>query len=220
MDSCANFRKCPFVAFHARPLKSKQSWIHSVKFSKWRSPGNHADASTFSPTQTKTFPAFQPYGIHVKYCCNNSVGDIFTCRNNFNNALGIQHRNLSIAIVPIYVHLANVNLIATGIVFNIRAFCSHIGPMMAFLEHQRWIISVFDRRSIMNRLYWHNQQVGYLCFIPSVWEHRGVIATVAKQTAMISHLLPMCWATRKWSWGHVGAVWEPRINRVKLAFAL
>ena len=33
-----------------------------------------------------------------------------------------------------------------------------------------------------------NQQVGYLCFIPFVWEQRGVIAAVADQTAMISHL--------------------------------
>ena len=81
-------------------------------------------------------------------------------------------------------------------------------------EHRRWIISVFDRRSIMNRLYWHNQQVGFLCFIPFVREQRGVIAAVADQTAMISHLLPMCWATRGWSWGHVGAVWEPRIDTV------
>ena len=106
-------------------------------------------------------------------------------------------------------HVAYVNLIATGIIFNIWASSSHIGQMMAFSEHRRWIISVFDRRSIMNRLYWHNQQVGYLCFIPFVWEQRGVIAAVADQTAMISQLLPMCWATRGWSWGNVGAVWEP-----------
>ena len=178
--------------------------------------GNHGDASA---TQTKIFPTFEQYGIHAKYCYNISLGDICTCRNEFNNALGIQHRNLSIAIVP-NLRLAYVNLIASGIVFNIRAFRSHIGLMMAFSEHLRWIISVFDRRSIMNRLYWHNQQVGYLCFIPFVWEQRGVIAAVANQTAMISHLLPQCWATRGWSWGHVGAIWEPRIDRVKLAFAL
>ena len=55
----------------------------------------------------------------------------------------------------------------------------------------------------MNRLYWHDQQVGYVCFIPFVWEQRGVIAAVTDQTAMISHLLPMCWATRVRSWGHV-----------------
>ena len=61
--------------------------------------------------------------------------------------------------------------------------------MMAFSEQRRWIISVFDRRSIMNRLYWNNQQVGYLCFIPFVWEQRGVIAAVADQSAIISHLL-------------------------------
>ena len=85
--------------------------------------------------------------------------------NDFDNTLGVQHRNLSIAIVLIYVRLAYVNLIATGIVFNIRVSSSHIGRMMAFSEHRRWIISVFDRRSIMNRLYWHNQRVGYLCFI-------------------------------------------------------
>ena len=102
-----------------------------------------------------------------------------------------------------YVLVAYVNLIATGIVFNIRASSSHIGRMMPFSEHRRWIISVFDRRSIMNRLYWHDQQVGYVCFVPSVWEQRGVIAAVADQTAMISHLLPMCWATRGGSWGHV-----------------
>ena len=79
----------------------------------------------------------------------------------------------------------------------------HIGRMVAFSEHRRWIIGVFDRRSIMNRLYWHDQQVGYVCFVPFVWEQRGVIAAVADQTAMISHLLPMCWATRGRSWGHV-----------------
>ena len=113
------------------------------------------------------------------------------------------NRNLSIAIVLIYVCVAYFNLIATGIVFNIQASSSHIGRMVAFSEHRRWIISVFDRRSIMNRLYWHDQQVGYVCFIPFVWEQRGVIAAVADQTAMISHLLPMCWATRGRSWGHV-----------------
>ena len=103
----------------------------------------------------------------------------------------------------IYARVAYVNLIATGIVFNIRASSSHIGRMVAFSEHRRWRISVFDRRSIMNRLYWHDQQVGYVCFIPFVWEQRGVIAAVADQTAMLSHLLPMCWATRVRSWGHV-----------------
>ena len=113
-----------------------------------------------------------------------------------------------------------LNWIATGIVINIRASSSHIGRMMAFSEHRRWIICMFDRRSIMNGQYWHNQQVGYLCFIPFLWEQRGVTAAVADQTAMISHLLPMCWATGGWLWGHVGAVWEPRIDRVKLAFAL
>ena len=132
---------------------------------------------------------------------NNSLDDIFMYRNYFDNALGIQHRNFSIAIVLIFVRMAYVNLIATGIVFNIRASSSHIGLMMAFSEHRRWIIRVFDSRSIMNRLYWHNQQVGYLCFIPFVWEQRGVIAAVADQTTVISHLLPMCWATRGWSWG-------------------
>ena len=44
--------------------------------------------------------------------------DIFTYRNDFANALGVQHRNLSIAIVLIYVRVAYVNLIATGIVFK------------------------------------------------------------------------------------------------------
>ena len=124
-------------------------------------------------------------------------------RNDFAKVLGVQHRYLSIAIVLIYVRVAYVNLIATGIVFNIRASSSHIGQMVAFSEHRRWIISVFDRRSIMNRLYWHDQQVGYVCFIPFVWEQRGVIAALADQTAIISHLLPMCWATRGRSWGHV-----------------
>ena len=99
--------------------------------------------------------------------------------------------------------MAYVNLIATETVFNIRASGSHIGLLMPFSEHRRWIISVFDQRSITNRLYWHNQQVGYLCFIPFVWKQRGVIAAVADQAAMISHLLPMCWATRRRSWGHV-----------------
>ena len=143
---------------------------------------------------------------------NNSLGDIFTYRNDFNKALGIQHCSLSI--------LRMSYVVVTGIVFNIRVSSSHIGLMMAFSEHWRWIISVFDWRSIMNLLYWHNQQVGYLCFIPFVWAQRDVIAAVADQTAMVSHLLPMCWATRGWSWGHVCVVWEPRIDRVKLAFAL
>ena len=47
-------------------------------------------------------------------------------------ALGVQHRNLSIAIVQIYMRVAYLNLIATEIVFNIRASSSHIGRMMAF----------------------------------------------------------------------------------------
>ena len=85
--------------------------------------------------------------------------------------------------------------------------------MMAFPEHRRWIISVFDQRSIMNRLYWHNQQVGYLYFIPFVWKQRGVIAAVADQTAMISHLLPMCWATR---YGHEG-MWARFVSQGSIA---
>ena len=84
--------------------------------------------------------------------------------------------------------MAYVNFIATGIIFDIRASGSHIGPMMPFSKHQRWIISVFDQRPTMNWLYRHNQQVGYPCFIPFVWEQRGVIAAVADQTAMISRL--------------------------------
>ena len=203
MDSCANFRECPFVGFHARSRKPWRSWIHGVKFSKWRTSRNHADASAFHKTQTKIFLRSEPWGIRAKYWYNNSLCDIFTYRNDFASALGVQHRNLSIAIVLNYVRVAYVNLIATGIVFNIRASSSHIGRMMPFSEHRRGIISVFDRRSIMNRLYWHDQQVGYVCFVPSVWEQRGVIAAVADQTAMISHLLPMCWATRGGSWRHV-----------------
>ena len=101
--------------------------------------------------------------------------------------------------------------------------------MMAFSEHRKWIISVFDRRSIMNRLYWHNQQVGYLCFIPFVWEQSGVIATVAGQTAMISHLLPMCWATRGWfkgmwarfgSQGSIALNWHSRYYVARVIVAL
>ena len=173
--------------FSCRSHKPRRSWIHSVKFSKWQTPGNHVDANV-SPTQTKIFPTSDPSRIHAKYWYNNSLGDIFTYRNDFNKALWIQHRNLSIAIVLIYLRMAYVNLIATEIVFNIWASGSHIGLRMAFSQNQRWIINVFDRRSIMNRLYWHNQQVGYLCFIPFVWEQRGVIAAEADQTAMISHL--------------------------------
>ena len=120
-------------------------------------------------------PNFKSW-IRPWYWYNNSLCDIFTYRNDFANAIGVQNRNLSIAIVLNYVRVAYVNLIATGIVFNIRASSSHIGRMVAFSEHRRWIISVFDWRSIMNRLYWHEQQVGYVCFIPFVWEQRGVIA--------------------------------------------
>ena len=93
-------------------------------------------------------------------------------RYNFNNALAIQHHNMSIAIVLTFLRMAYVNLIATVIVFNIRASSCHIGLPMAFSEHRRWIISVFDRRSIMNRLYWQNQQVGYLCF--NLYGKKGV----------------------------------------------
>ena len=164
--------------------------------------GNHAHATAFNQPKLKSFWIWTVRNpckiLRYYFLC-----DIFTCRNDFANALGVQHRNLSNAIVLIYVRVAYVNLIATGIVFNIRASSSHIGRMVAFSEHRRWIISVFDRRSIMNRLYWHDQQVGYVCFIPFVWEQRGVIAAVADQTAMISHLLPMCWATRVRSWGRV-----------------
>ena len=55
MDSCANFCECPFVAFHARSCKPRWSGIHSVKFSKWRTPGNHADASAFHQPKLKSF---------------------------------------------------------------------------------------------------------------------------------------------------------------------
>ena len=55
MDSCANFRECPFVGFHARLRKPRRSWIHGVKFSKWRTSGNHADASAFHQPKLKYF---------------------------------------------------------------------------------------------------------------------------------------------------------------------
>ena len=101
--------------------------------------------------------------------------------------LGIQLCNLLIEIVLIYLHMAYVNLIATGIVFDIRASHSHIGLMMAFSEHWRWIISEFDQRSVMNWLYWHNQQ-GDTFVLFHLNGNRGVIAAVATQAAMISHL--------------------------------
>ena len=188
MDSCANFRECPFVDFHARSRKPRRSWIHGVKFSKWRTSGNHADASAFhhcSPTQTKIFPTSEPQGFHAKYWYNNSLGDIFTYPYYFDNALGIQHRNLSIAIALIYF----ARLMLTSLLPRLFSTSGRLAAILACWWHPRsTIISVFDRRSIMNRLYWHNQQVGYLCFIPFVWEQRGVIAAVADQTTMISHL--------------------------------
>ena len=141
-----------------------------------------------SPTQPQIFPTSEPWGIHAKYSYDNSLGDIFTCPNDFDNAFGIQHRNLWIVIVLIYLHMAYVNLIVTGIVFDIRASGSHIDLMMAFAERRRWIISVFEQRSVINWVYWHNQQVGYLRFIPFEWEQRGLIVTVADQAAIISHL--------------------------------
>ena len=166
VDSCANFRVCPFVAFHARSRKPRRSVIHSVKFSKWRTLGTMRTVARF------TSPNFPNLNCKesVQNIDNNFLDDIFMYHNYFNNALGIQHHNFSIAIVLIFVRMAYVNVIATGIVFNIRASSSHIGLMMAFSEHRRSIIRVFDRRSIMNRLYWNNQQVVHLCFIPFVWE--------------------------------------------------
>ena len=50
---------------------------------------------------------------------------LYVCYD-FANALGVQHRNLSMAIVLIYVRVAYDNLIATGIVFNIRASAAAI----------------------------------------------------------------------------------------------
>ena len=156
-----------------------------------------------SPTQTKIFlnlnrkESMQNIDILIFYAISLRTVMILLTRLGANTVI------CQSPIVLIYVRVAYVNLIATGIVFNIRASSSHIGRMVAFSEHRRWIISVFDRRSIMNRLYWHDQLVGNVCFIPFVWEQRGVIAAVAEQTAMISHLLPMCWATRVRSWGHV-----------------
>ena len=117
---------------------------------------------------------------HIQYD-NGSV----TARSQLNHGPGhgsitagcdhFGHRELMVSsrwavTVANFFLMGYVNLIATGIVYNIQASCSHIGLMMAFSEPQRWKISLFDRRSIMNRLYWHNQQVGYICFIPFVWE--------------------------------------------------
>ena len=70
--------------------------------------------------------------------------------------------------------MAYVNLIATGIVFDILVSGSHIGLMMAFLEHRRWMISVFDQRSTINWLYWYNQQVGHLGFIFHLYGNKKV----------------------------------------------
>ena len=131
MLSFANVQTCLFM--HGCINQSEVgSTVSNFQNGRCREPWGRLSA-----TQTKIFPTFEQYGIQAKYCYNNSLGDTFTCCNEFNNGLEIQHRNLSIAIVPIYLRLAYVNLIATGIVFNIRPFRSHIGLMMAFSEHRR-----------------------------------------------------------------------------------
>ena len=138
--------------------------------------GDHVDAGAFHQPKLKSFQLPNRKESMQNIDIKKSLGDIFTCRNDFNNVLGIQQRNLSIAIVLNLLPISYVNLIATGIVFNIRASGSHIGLVMALSEHRRGIISVFDRRSMMNQLYWHNQQVGYLCFIiPPETKFRGGI---------------------------------------------
>ena len=48
MDSCANFRECPFVGFHTRSRKPRRSGIHSNKFSKWRMPGTMRTLTRFT----------------------------------------------------------------------------------------------------------------------------------------------------------------------------
>ena len=48
MDSCANFRECPFVAFHTRSRKPRRSGIHSIKFSKWGIPGTMRTLTRFT----------------------------------------------------------------------------------------------------------------------------------------------------------------------------
>ena len=41
--------------FHARSRKPRRSWLHGVKFSKWRTSGNYADASAFHQPKLKYF---------------------------------------------------------------------------------------------------------------------------------------------------------------------
>ena len=72
----------------------------------------------------------QNIDIIILYAC-------LTYRNDFANALQVQHRNLSIAIVLNYVRVANVNLIATG------GFFSPFGRLAAILAE-----------------WWHFQSIG------------------------------------------------------------
>ena len=59
-----------------------------------------------------------------------------------------------------------VNLFATRIVFR------HLGLLAWWWDSRStywtWIISVFDQRSIMNWLYWHYQQVGWISLFYSI----------------------------------------------------
>ena len=96
---------------------------------------NFQNGGCVSPTQTKIFlnlnrkESMQNIDILIFSC------DIFTYRNDFANALGVQHRNLSIAIVLIYVRVAYVNLIATGIVFK----SGHLAAILAEWWHSQSI---------------------------------------------------------------------------------
>ena len=144
-------------------------------------------------------------------------------RNDFAYALGVQHRNLSIAMVLIYVCVAYINLIATGIVFNIRAS-----------RQPYWPNGVIFRASEMNnQCVWskinHESTVltwpagGIRLFYSICMGTKGCHCRCGRSDrddfTPFAHVLSHSGKVMR-ACHDVGAVWEPRIDRVKLAFAL
>ena len=63
----------------------------------------------------------------------NSLGDIFTCCNDFDNAFGIHQRNLSVAIVLIYC----VYLMLTWLLPGLFSTSGHLTAILAWWWHSR-----------------------------------------------------------------------------------
>ena len=125
---------CQLSRMSVRDFSCKIAWTRTkldpqCQTFKMADAGNHADASAFHQPKQRSFQLLnrkESQNIDIK-------GDIFTCRNDFDNTLGIQHRNLSIAIVLIYC----VYLMLTWLLPGLFSTSGHLAAILGWWWHSR-----------------------------------------------------------------------------------